>query len=58
VARAQVARLARAYVRAAFSSEISNSQTEGQVLRLKLIKRSLFGRANFDLLRLRFLYRA
>jgi len=47
-----------AAVRAAFSSEISNGQTEGQVLRLKLIKRSLFGRANFDLLRLRFLYRA
>ena len=45
-------------VRAAFSSEVSNRQTEGQVLRLKLIKRSMFGRANFDLLRLRFLYRA
>jgi transposase len=47
-----------AAVRAAFSSDISNGQTEGQVLRLKLIKRSMFGRANFDLLRLRFLYRA
>jgi hypothetical protein len=47
-----------AAVRAAFSSEVSNGQTEGQVLRLKLIKRSMFGRANFDLLRLRFLYRA
>ncbi len=47
-----------AAVRAAFSSDISNGQTEGQVLRLKLIKRSMYGRANFDLLRLRFLYRA
>jgi transposase len=45
-------------VQAAFSSDLSNGQTEGQVLRLKLIKRSMFGRANFDLLRLRFLYRA
>ncbi len=45
-------------VRAAFSSEVSNGQTEGQVLRLKLLKRSMFGRANFDLLRLRVLYRA
>jgi transposase len=47
-----------AAVRAAFSSEVSNGQTEGQVLRLKLIKRSMDGRANFDLLRLRFLSRA
>jgi transposase len=38
-----------AAVRAAFSSELSNGQTEGQVLRLKLIKRSMFGRANFEL---------
>jgi len=45
-------------VRAACSSEISNGQTEGQITRLKLIKRSMFGRANFDLLRLRVLYRA
>ncbi len=46
-----------AAVRAAFASEVSNGQTEGQVLRLKLIKRGMYGRANFDLLRLRFLYR-
>ena len=45
-------------VQAACSSDISNGQTEGQVLRLKHIKRSMYGRANFDLLRLRFLYRA
>jgi transposase len=31
----------------------SNGQVEGQVHRLKLIKRSIYGRANFDLLRLR-----
>jgi transposase len=47
-----------AAVRAAFSSGISNAQTEGQVNRLKATKRSMYGRANFDLLRLRFLYRA
>jgi transposase len=47
-----------AAVRAAFASDINNGQTEGQVLRLKLIKRRMFGQANFDLLRLRFLYRA
>jgi transposase len=29
----------------------SNEQTEGQVTRLKLIKRKMYGRANFDLLR-------
>lgn len=46
-----------AAVRAAFSSGISNGQTEGQVNRLKVLKRSMYGRANFDLLRLRFLYR-
>jgi transposase len=28
----------------------SNGQTEGQVTRLKLIKRKMYGRANFDLL--------
>ena len=44
-----------AAVRAAFSSDISNGQTEGQVNKLKVLKRSMYGRANFDLLRLRFL---
>jgi transposase len=34
----------------------SNGQTEGQVNRLKLIKRKMYGRANFDLLRLRVLF--
>ncbi len=45
-----------AAVKAAFSSEISNGQVEGQVHRLKLQKRQVFGRANFDLLRLRVLH--
>lgn len=33
----------------------SNGQTEGQVNRLKVFKRQMYGRANFDLLRLRVL---
>ena len=45
-------------VRAALSSEYSNGQTEGQVNRLKLIKRQAYGRAQFDLLRLRVLHRS
>ena len=45
-------------VKAAFSSEISNGQVEGQVHRLKLQKRHVYDRANFDLLRLRVLHRA
>jgi transposase len=44
-----------AAVKAAFTEEWSNGQTEGQVNRLKLIKRQMYGRANFDLLRLRVL---
>ena len=47
-----------AAVRAALIYEFSNGQVEGQVHRLKLIKRQMYGRANFDLLRLRVLYRA
>ncbi|MCO5185380.1 MAG: transposase [Anaerolineae bacterium] len=34
----------------------SQGQVEGQVNRLKLIKRQMYGRADFDLLRLRVLY--
>lgn len=37
------------------SEEWSNGQLEGHVNRLKLLKRSMYGRANFDLLRLRVL---
>jgi transposase len=44
-----------AAVRAALSLEWSNGQVEGQINRLKLIKRQMFGRAGFDLLRRRFL---
>jgi transposase len=43
-------------VRAAISTDWSNGQTEGQVNRLKFIKRQMFGRAHFDLLRKRVLY--
>ena len=46
-----------AAVRAAFSSQWSNGQVEAQVNCLKLQKRLVFGRANFDLLRLRVLSR-
>jgi transposase len=46
-----------AAVRAALSSEWSNGQVEGQVNRVKLIKRQMYGRAKFDLLRQRVLYR-
>jgi transposase len=38
-------------VKAALSLCWSNGQTEGQVHRLKLIKRQMYGRASFDLLR-------
>ena len=46
-----------AAVRAAFSSEWSNGQVEAQVNCLKRKPRIVFGRANFDLLRLRVLSR-
>jgi transposase len=42
-------------VRAALSLPWSNGPTEGNVNRLKLIKRQMYGRANFDLLRRRVL---
>ena len=44
-----------AAVRAGLSLPWSQGQVEGQVNRLKLIKRSGYGRANFDLLRQRVL---
>jgi len=46
-----------AAVKAALTTDWSNGQTEGQVNRLKFLKRQMFGRANFDLLRARILYR-
>ncbi len=45
-------------VRAALTTQYSNGQAEGQVNRLKLIKRQAYGRAHFDLLRLRVLHRS
>ena len=40
-----------AAVKAALTFEWSQGQVEGQVNRLKLVKREMYGRANFDLLR-------
>ena len=42
-------------VKAACRSKWSNGQPEGQVNRLKMLKRQMYGRANLDLLRSRFL---
>ncbi len=44
-----------AAVAAALALPYSNGQVEGQITRLKLIKRAMYGRANFDLLRQRVL---
>jgi transposase len=40
---------------AALQTPWSNGPVEGHVHRLKLIKRQMYGRANFDLLRIRVL---
>ena len=45
----------RSAVDAALRLPWSNGQVEGQIHRLKLIKRQMYGRAGFDLLRLRVL---
>ena len=45
----------RATVAAAMTSPWSNGQTEGQITKLKLIKRQLYGRAKLDLLEARLL---
>ena len=42
-------------IRAALTTPWSNGQTEGQVNRLKLVKRQMYGHASFDLLRRRVL---
>lgn len=47
----------KAAVEGALSSEWSNGQTEGQINRLKLLKRQMYGRAKFDLLRARVLHK-
>ena len=43
-------------VRAAFSSPWSSGQVEGQINRLKYVKRQMYGRAKLDLLRIRVLH--
>jgi transposase len=43
-------------VTAALTTDWSNRQVEGQVNRLKFLKRQMYGRAKFDLLRARVLY--
>jgi transposase len=45
-------------VRAAMTSPWSTGQVEGQINRLKMIKRQMFGRASFDLLNRRFILAA
>ena len=45
-------------VRAAMTSPWSSGQVEGQINRLKMIKRQMYGRANLDLLGRRFLLAA
>jgi transposase len=54
---AQGVRRDLAAIQAAFTSPWSQGQTEGHATRLKLLKRQMYGRANFDLLRHRVLYR-
>jgi len=48
----------RAAVENALRYAWSNGVTEGYINKLKLIKRSMYGRANFDLLRRRVLHAA
>lgn len=45
-------------VRAGCTLPVSNGQTEGKITKLKAIKRQMYGRAKFDLLRQRALYAA
>src|SRR6185312_11864055 len=47
-----------AAIRAALTTPWSSGQAEGQITRLKLIKRQMYGRASFDLLRRRVLHAA
>jgi transposase len=44
--------------RAALNEPWSTGQVEGQITRLKYLKRQMYGRANIDLLRLRVLHAA
>jgi transposase len=45
-------------VQAALTEPWSSGQVEGQITRLKLLKRQMYGRAHIDLLRLRVLHAA
>jgi transposase len=45
----------KAAVQAGLTREESNGSTEGHITRLKFLKRSMYGRAHFDLLRIRVL---
>ena len=47
-----------AAIQAALTTPWSSGQAEGQITRLKLIKRQMYGRASFDLLRRRVLLAA
>jgi transposase len=47
-----------AAVRAALTTPWSNAQSEGQITKLKLLKRQMYGRASFELLRRRVLLAA
>lgn len=58
VAFAMGIRRDRAAIDAMLEVAWSNGQVEGQVNRLKTLKRQMYGRANFDLLRQRVLYAA
>lgn len=43
----------KAAVSAAITSSWSNAQTEGQITKLKLVKRQMYGRGNIELLQAR-----
>jgi transposase len=47
-----------AAVKAGLTLEVSQGQVEGQVNRLKTIKREMFGRGKFDLLKAQVLHRS
>ena len=47
-----------AAVKAALTESWSNGQTEGQITKLKLVKRQMYGRARLDLLRARLAFPA
>ncbi len=46
----------KAVVKAGLTWAINNAQVEGQVTKLKLIKRTMYGKAGFSLLRQRVLH--